>query len=36
MPGDEFQDWVFQTDNTTLANKVFAPGPASGFGTLQD
>src|SRR5204862_6869023 len=23
-PGDELSDWVYQTDGTTLANKVFA------------
>ncbi len=28
-PGDEIEDWVYQTDNTTLANKVFAIGTAS-------
>ena len=27
-PGDELQDWVFQTGKTTLANKVFALGSA--------
>jgi FtsP/CotA-like multicopper oxidase with cupredoxin domain len=30
-PGSELADWVFQTGNTTLANKVFALGSASGL-----
>lgn len=29
-PGSELNDWVYQTDNTTIANKVFALGAASG------
>ena len=29
-PGDELDDWVYQTDNTTLADTVFAVGAASG------
>ncbi len=29
-PGSELNDWVFQTGNTSLANKVFAVGAASG------
>lgn len=32
-PGDELPDWVFQTGTTTLANKVFALGAASGQGS---
>ena len=28
-PGDELADWIYQTDGTTLANKVFAIGAAS-------
>ena len=28
-PGDELADWIYQTDGTTLANKVFAIGTAS-------
>lgn len=27
-PGDELADWIYQTDGTTLANKVFAIGTA--------
>jgi FtsP/CotA-like multicopper oxidase with cupredoxin domain len=29
-PGNELNDWVYQTDGTSLANKVFALGAASG------
>ena len=29
-PGDELADWIYQTDGTTLANKVFAIGTAGG------
>lgn len=29
-PGAELSDWTYQADNTTLANKVFAVGTASG------
>lgn len=29
-PGNELDDWVYQTDNTTLANTVFAIGAANG------
>ena len=29
-PGDELNDWVFQTGPTTLANRVFTLGSASG------
>jgi FtsP/CotA-like multicopper oxidase with cupredoxin domain len=29
-PGDELQDWVFETGHTSLADKVYALGAASG------
>jgi FtsP/CotA-like multicopper oxidase with cupredoxin domain len=34
-PGDELQDWVFQTGGTTLANKVFALGSANGMASTN-
>jgi FtsP/CotA-like multicopper oxidase with cupredoxin domain len=34
-PGGELDEWVFQTGTTTLANKVFALGSASGQATAS-
>src|SRR5438552_87220 len=33
-PGDELNDWIFQTGATTLANKVFALGSAASQATV--
>ncbi len=34
-PGNELDDWVYQTDNTFMANGVFAVGAASGSASLN-
>jgi len=34
-PGGEIDDWVYQTGNTTLANKVFALGSANDHASVE-